>query len=30
MNGSLDTGFDENQSMYMAQVVGRTNRYPRD
>jgi hypothetical protein len=30
MNGSVDTGFNENQSVYMAHVVGRNNRYPRN
>jgi hypothetical protein len=29
MNGSLDTHFGENRSLYMAQVVGRDSRYPR-
>jgi hypothetical protein len=29
MNGSLDTSFGENRYLYMAQVVGRNNRYPR-
>jgi hypothetical protein len=30
MYGSLDTGFGENRSLHMAQVVGRYNRYPRN
>jgi hypothetical protein len=30
MNGMLDTGFGENRPLYMAQVVGRNNRYPRN
>jgi hypothetical protein len=30
MNGSLDTGFGENRSLYMGQVVGRSSRYPRN
>jgi hypothetical protein len=29
MNGLLDTCFGENQSLYMAHVVGRDSRYPR-
>jgi hypothetical protein len=29
MNGSLDTRFGENRSLYMAHVVGRDSRYPR-
>jgi hypothetical protein len=28
MYGSLDTSFAEKRSLYMAQVVGRHNRYP--
>jgi hypothetical protein len=27
MNGSLDTIFGENRSLYMAHVFGRTSRY---
>jgi hypothetical protein len=30
MYGSLDTNFGEKPSLYMAQVVGRHNRYPRN
>jgi hypothetical protein len=31
MNGSLDTNFGENRSdVYMAHVVGRNSRYPRN
>jgi hypothetical protein len=30
MNGSLDANFGENRSLYMAQVVGRNGRYPRN
>jgi hypothetical protein len=30
MNGSLDNNFGENRSSYMAQVVGRNSRYPRN
>jgi hypothetical protein len=31
MNGSLDTRFGENRSLlYMAHVVGRNSRYPRN
>jgi hypothetical protein len=29
MNGSLDTRFGENRSLYKAQVVGRDSRYSR-
>jgi hypothetical protein len=30
MNGSLDTRFGENRSLYMAQVVKSKSRYPRN
>jgi hypothetical protein len=30
MNGSLDTSFDEKRSVYVAHVVARNNRYPRN
>jgi hypothetical protein len=30
MNGSLDTSFGKNISLYGAHVVGRNNRYPRN
>jgi hypothetical protein len=30
MYGSLDTSFGENISVYMAHVVGRNSRYPRN
>jgi hypothetical protein len=30
MYGSLDSGFGENGSLYMAQVIGRDIRYPRN
>jgi hypothetical protein len=30
MNGSLDTRFGENRSLFRAQVVGRNSRYPRN
>jgi hypothetical protein len=30
MYGSLDTSFGENRSLYMAEVAGRNNRYPRN
>jgi hypothetical protein len=30
MNDSLDTSFGENRSLYMAQVVNRNRRYPRN
>jgi hypothetical protein len=30
MNGSLDTDFGENRSLYMTHVVGRKSRYPRN
>jgi hypothetical protein len=29
MNGSLNTSFGENRSLYKARVVSRTIRYPR-
>jgi hypothetical protein len=29
MNGSLDTNFGEDRSLYKAQVAGRNGRYPR-
>jgi hypothetical protein len=30
MKGSLDTNYGENLSLYMAQVIGRNGRYPRN
>jgi hypothetical protein len=30
MNDPLDTNFGENHSLYMAHVVGRNSRYPRN